>query len=59
MLRLQFKAVAKLFDENYTVTWKTSENLCMDENLVFLCFAFSYEDDKYDDYQTGIVTLYP
>ena len=36
MLRLQFKAVAKLFDENYTAAWKTSENLCIDENL-FLC----------------------
>ena len=36
MLRLQFKAKAKLFDENYTAAWKTSENLCIDENL-FLC----------------------
>ena len=35
MLRLQFKAVVKLFDENYTASWKTSENLCIDENLFF------------------------
>ena len=35
MLRLQFKAVVKLFDENYTAAWKTSENLCIDENLFF------------------------
>ena len=35
MLRLQFKAVVKLFDENSTAAWKTSENWCKDENLFF------------------------
>ena len=41
MLRLQFKAVAKLFDENYTAAWKTSENLCIDENLFIFCILRS------------------
>ena len=57
MLRLQFKEVVKLFDQNYTAAWKTSENSCIDENLFFFCIL-RYEDDKYDDYQTGIFTLY-
>ena len=39
MLRLQFKAVVKLFDQNYTAAWETSEILCIDENLFFLYLA--------------------
>ena len=34
LLMLKFKGVVKLFDENYTVAWKT-ENLCIEENLFF------------------------
>ena len=32
---LQFKGVARLFNNNYASAWKTLENLCLTENLFF------------------------